>query len=760
MKLLIISFFILYSTITCCQTHFNISGFVSDNNKKPIDVADVILVSKENRKIIAYTFVDNGVFYVNNIKKGTYLLKINTLSHAEFIKVITVDKNLELQLSLTPKTEVLNEIEITARKNLIENKKGNLLITVENSMLSKEATTGNLLTKLPKIRFNEAQESIEIIGKGTPLIYINNQQVSFEMLVTLQVDEIKSIEIINNPSSKYEANASSVLRITLKKSKTDGLKMTLKETASLKTYFNNYISSHLSIKRKAIETKLGLSFNTINVWESNSAFYQISDKNIQSDYSVEAITNRKQAVLNGGFYYQINDKDYFSINSNTQIQEEPFSLNTTTNYTENDVYDFIDTKSKNISNRFVTTSIVNYQKYFKNTDALFLGAQHSYYHQKINNTIVNTFNNVNSNINREQIFAINSYSFRINYEKQLSEHKKLEFGTNYSNTKTVTKNTATYNFKEENKALYGQFSNKIFNKLTYSFGLRLEENNTSGNFEDNKTDIYQQKNTSVFPKASIHYPFNKEHSLTFNYNKSTNRPNFSSLVNTSAFINPYLEFTGNLTLTNAITNEVSLTYQLNKKAITFQYSHTNKPIQPYTFDYNSLEEKTILQPLNLIHKTSVSLETSFPLKYGIWSSNNIINLMYTNIKDNRAIKTYLKPYVYYYSNQQIHINKSTSFNLNLWGTTLKGEGALITKPVFVASTSILKKIKNIDITVSYNDIFKSFTFGEKYFLKNISVDNLFLIDVNEISLSLKYNFGKIKKSTYKNKNITDVNRIR
>jgi len=90
---------LLVSTTFFSQTNFSISGSVCDSNNNSIDFADVLLVSKETEKIISYTFVEQGKFNFENIKKGEYSLKIISLSHNEFAKEIALTKNSKLQFT-------------------------------------------------------------------------------------------------------------------------------------------------------------------------------------------------------------------------------------------------------------------------------------------------------------------------------------------------------------------------------------------------------------------------------------------------------------------------------------------------------------------------------------------------------------------------------------------------------------------------------------------------------------------------------------
>ncbi|PTT13460.1 TonB-dependent receptor, partial [Flavobacterium sp. HMWF030] len=119
----------------------------------------------------------------------------------------------------TPKDSVsnkLNEVVINQNKKTFTNTNGTIKVDVANSIFSSIPNAVELLAKLPTVQVSVDRETITVIGKGNPLIYIDNQKVGLNDLNTLAVVDIKTIEIIQNPSSKYEAEGRSVILITRK----------------------------------------------------------------------------------------------------------------------------------------------------------------------------------------------------------------------------------------------------------------------------------------------------------------------------------------------------------------------------------------------------------------------------------------------------------------------------------------------------------------------------------------------------------------
>lgn len=124
----------------------------------------------------------------------------------------------------TPKDSIsnhLNEVVVSQNKKTFTNTNGNIKVDVSNSIYNSVSNIVDLLAKLPTVQVSPDKESISVVGRGNPLIYIDNQKVGMNDLNALAFADIKTIEIIQNPSSKYEAEGCSVILITSKFSKKD-----------------------------------------------------------------------------------------------------------------------------------------------------------------------------------------------------------------------------------------------------------------------------------------------------------------------------------------------------------------------------------------------------------------------------------------------------------------------------------------------------------------------------------------------------------
>jgi len=762
---------IFFNTLPA-QNHYSLQGNVSSNDDA-LTYGDVLLLSSDEEKLIAYKTLNKGHFNFEEIKEGTYVLKISCLGFVEFRKRINLDKDKELEIRLTESTTALDEVEITATKQAIENKNGNMIVNIENTIFSKESNPIDLLSKLPKIQIANNRESISVVGKGTALIYLGNQRISTHELQNIAIEDIKTIEIISNPSSKYEASGRSVILITSKFSKKDGIKGSISETASFRKNYNNFFASNVSFKKSKLEFKFNVAYNDLHPWESNGSDYSITNKNIESSYLVAVDdTKRPQFIFGEGFYYQLNEHDYLSLSSTLRSQKDQFLIKTNSSHKENNIENHVFTISDNDDYRFYSSTNVNFNKSFKKTRNLFIGGQYSYFNKALGSDIGNSLNGSEIILDQKRLqdFKVNVTSLKTDFENEFANKSKLEIGASVSviNAKTDAQTSivnpssnfmSSYNYKEKNYAAYSQLSGKA-GKLSYSSGVRAEITDGKGGFLNNSTLLVDRNNVKLFPKAMLAFEIDSARNLTLNYAKSVVRPNFTTISSSSTYINPFLEWKGNVELKPTITNEISLNYNFKNYAINTSYYLKENPVF-YNIAYNDASETSTMSSTNFEDEEGFNLELVVPLKYKFWNSTTVVDFVSKRISDKNAIEFKASPYLYIYSNHQFKIDNTFSASLSGWGYTKHKEGIYKRNGVFAVNASLTKKfLKKIDATLSFNDVFKSLRFKEAYNVNNVRANTIFFTDANEISISIKYSFGKLKESSYKNKNVDEnLNRI-
>ncbi|MCB5982405.1 outer membrane beta-barrel family protein [Flavobacterium psychrophilum] len=667
----------------------------------------------------------------------------------------------------------LEEVIIKTEKKVFINKNGNLKVDVANSILKSVPNTIDLVSKLPNVIIDANKETINIIGKGNPLLYIDNQKVSINDLNALSVDEIKSIEIINNPSAKYEAEGRVVILITRKLSKKEGFKIDLTETASVKKRFNNYVGVNASIKKKKLEIKANFNYNQLTIWEGHDIKYEIPEENIISNYDVEAYTKRPQFIFGSGLFYKINDDDYFSISGNARAQKDIFGINTKTFNKQNTIENNILTQSSNDNNRVYINLFANYAKKIKSINTQFFsGFQFSNFNQKMVTLVENSYNNSPFQLvqNRNQQFNVSVISGRTDLEKTFKNEIKLEIGglflsanaktnSDISDLKNLSSMISKYNFKEQNISGYSQVSGKI-KKVQYSAGFRIENTNIIGKYTNEILPLIKKDYTNFFPKVQLDIPLDSSKTITLNYAKSIIRPNYSATNQGSTYINPYFIYGSNINLDPTINDEIAANFQYNDKSIRLRYYKNSNPVYG-DFKYDNFQNILTFSEKNFDKEMGLEIDFTIPFTYKFWTVNNSLSFILNKIEDKLALQKESKPYMYYYSNHVFKLPKEYTISTTVWGLTTQHEGVFERKqPNFLIDLAISKKfLKQWDCTLSFNDIFKNFVYKENFTVNKVSSKSHYLSDTHEISLAIRYSFGKIKDSEFKEKSINE-NRIR
>ena len=214
-------FFALYIS-SYGQQQFTFKGSVIDENNQMVSIGDVLLFDSNKENLIAYTSLVNGEFLFDEVNRGEYLLEVSALGLKKYSKQIILNKNLEFSIQLEEQLTELEAVEVTALQNPITTANGNLKIDLQNPVFASIVDPMEVLLKVPNIQISPDRESISVISKGSPLIYLGNQRISLDEFKGLSIEAIESIELINNPSPKYEAEGLAVLLIHLKKNMDKG----------------------------------------------------------------------------------------------------------------------------------------------------------------------------------------------------------------------------------------------------------------------------------------------------------------------------------------------------------------------------------------------------------------------------------------------------------------------------------------------------------------------------------------------------------
>ncbi len=542
----------------------------------------------------------------------------------------------------------------------------------------------------------------------------------------------------------------------------------MNETAVFNKRFSNNFSVNFQQKKNKTEWKLNAAYNQIQHWESNGFDYSVPSKNINSDYRITSITNRPQIILGSSLYQDLNDGDYLSFAVNANLRPDKGDNNTITHYEENGIKSQILTLNRQDRKRASINSIFNYNKKLKSIDAnIFTGLQFT---RESNYVDYDFYNNIDDggyifNQYRKQSYSVNAFSGRIDIEKKIKNDFQLNLGANFVKAEAITNNHTDYrnlnpseNFKyffdEENIASYAEFSGEK-QKLSFNGGLRMEATSANGfNKILNETTITRSY-VDWFPSAELSFAPNKDYVYTLNFSRSIDRPSYGDLASGGLYSSPYVEYEGNPTLLPTYTNTVSANVNLKKWAVNASVYQSKNPMG-FSLVYDEFRNISKFTTLNFEKEIGTSVGLDVPFEYKFLTSQNSISVNYSKTEDALAIVKKSTPYLYFYTNNTLKLGRGFNFLLDGYWITKRTLGLYEYNEMLIANLGLTKSISNFDFTLRYNDIFKQNNFIQKLTYDKISTKGTFYGNTPTFSVAIKYNFGKVSKSEYKEKQINET----
>ncbi len=208
---------LLIYTQACSQT---LSGDILDPLGQPVDVANIILFSLPDSNYVNGVVTYDGTFSIDITDPSSSLLQITALGFRDYwVEDLDVKKRIEVKMMAA--SVALKEAIVKAKIPQFQQKNGILNVNVENTNLSASGTAMDVLKRTPGLFLTRDENSVQMFGKGNVKIFLDGQEVqSIDIIKSLNSEEIVKIEVIRNPSAKYDAEGKGgVINIITKNSR-------------------------------------------------------------------------------------------------------------------------------------------------------------------------------------------------------------------------------------------------------------------------------------------------------------------------------------------------------------------------------------------------------------------------------------------------------------------------------------------------------------------------------------------------------------
>ena len=556
--------------VAIASTAQSISGRVTDEQAQPMPFANVVFLNRSDSAFIAGAVTkDDGTFTIETEKQNG-LLKVTSVGY--IIRYIDARQGNMGDIQMQPDTQMLGEVVVKGSRPLVKMKDDALVTTVEGSYLSKTGTAGDVLGKIPGIISNHG--SVEVIGRGTPLIYINGRQMRNQSeLDQLSSDQIKDVEVVMTPGAKYDATVKAVIRIKTIRPVGEGFSFNSRTVAGVNHYVYGLEELNLNYRTGGLDIFGMAEYENRRSRQTNDSR---QDTYLQSHYQQNCLMHyyNKNQMLAGklGFNYMLNDKH--SIGMTYTVTSRPNSQTSdyfTTMLIGQQTDDQI-TGSGKVDGDDIQHIISGY--YAGQTGKWSLDANVDVLWQKQNSDNL-TFEDATQGDDRT-VTTRNDVKNRLYAAKFVAGHPlwkgNLEIGAEgsyvhrtdvFGNVENIIDASDT-KIEENSTAAFVQLMQRL-NKLTLIAGLRYEFLDSRYYEGGVKMGDESRTYSDLFPSLMLMYPL-KNVRARLSYSRNINRPAFDQLSGNVVYINRYTYESGNPYLKPSYRDNLSLA--LNYKWLT------------------------------------------------------------------------------------------------------------------------------------------------------------------------------------------------
>lgn len=768
-----------------------IKGTVIDKlSKQPLEYATISFVNPKYPKGVSGGITNSKGEFDVDINPGTYDIKIEFIS---FKPTLITQRKLQEstnlgQIALVEDASQLNEVVVRAEKSSVEIKLDKKVYNVGQDMMVKGGTVSDVLDNVPSVSVDtegnvslRGSDNIRILIDGRPSYAVNIA----EALRQLPADAIDKVEVITNPSARYDAEGGSgLINIILKKGKNQGLNGTFIASTGIPETYG--LTTNLNYKTEKLNyfTTAGYGHRTTKGGGKTDSEYYNSDGSIKNYLYETRNTTRSKDGFNGraGLEWSVAPNTFWTNAIN--YQNDKGENNDLINFNNFDANKTFTGSTYRLGKGATADENVEYTSNFiKNFNdkghKLTIDGSISRNTDDSQSTITasNNYNNtLNNQVQKQSQFQAdyvlplaNGSQFEAGYKGNFGDLNNRYYVRDDQGLR-IDNLSNTLEYKEYINALYTQYGFKK-NKFSYLFGLRWEDTNIEVNLLEDPKVFNTKKYNNFFPSAFLSYEISNQSNLTTSYSKRLTRPRgrfMNPAVNYASNVNI---FQGNPDLDPSITDKFDFGYIKRWDKITFNtsaYFEDTKNIFSFVRSLTGDEVNGIpvilSRPINLGKEQKFGFE--FTLNYNpskIWRLNS--NFNFYNVKttgENSYTDANGKIVVQNLNNQantwfarissKVTLPYKIDWQLNgtYNGEQKNAQGKNLGQ--FGMNTALSKDVLKDKATIAFNisDIFNSRIMRSYTYFANQTSYGEMQYRKRQFNLSFTYRFNKAKGEKEKN----------
>ena len=792
MKTVILSCMLLLSVGLTAQT---IKGRVIDENDAPVVFAAITLNAQKDSSLVKATITaDYGIFELSGILPGKYVLKISNLGYADFSKRIDFSgEDLDLGVFvLSSQTQNLEEVTVTSEKPMVQVLADKTVFNVENTINATGTSAFELLRKAPGVIVDN-NGGIIVEGKTGVQIFIDGKLSVLQgedltnYLESLQATDVEAVEIITQPSSKYDAAGNAgIINIKLKKDKSLGTNGTFtsgltvgdfgRTNSSLNfnnrgrkgnfygTYSNRFGKSTGFIN--LLRNQFGTQFDarTTSIYDRNSNNVKLGyDYYMDDKHTIGAIfngnfnnsfnTNNTRTPIREGNAIQ-NDSVLIALN---QTQNNSYNINANLNYRYADTLGYTVNVDLDLGRYNSERDAFQPNTYFTGYESQVLSERITFQDTPIDIDIAT----IKADYEQPFLKGTLGLGFKLSY---ITTNNTFDFFNQISGQNILDPTQSnTFEYQENINAAYFNYNRK-WGKWNLQFGLRMENTDSDGNLtslQETDNERVERNYTDFFPSGGLTYQMNRKNQFALTYSRRIQRPNYQSL-NPFQYKLDELSFSqGNPFLQPQYTNNIKLSHTYNYRLTTsISYSYVTDFFARVTVANG--ESTNFLTTLNVADQEVINLGISYPKKIYEWW--NLYFSLNAYISDFKATSPEFLPIrqetLSFYAQNTLTLSKGFRMEVSGWfsSPSIWG-GTYRTEALGSLNVAFQKKFFNDRFTgrLSFNDILYTIPWQGTTQFGELFIDGSGGNDSRQVAFGLTYDFGRneIKKARKRKTGLED-----
>lgn len=592
-----------------------ITGKITDQNEQPVPYANVALIDATSGNLVDGAVSDeNGGFLIESTKTAKVKLVISSIGFTPFESAVFelapgLKKDFET-ISIQDEMTGLDQVTVQSTRPEIIIEADKTTINVEGTVMAEGSNALDVIGRSPGI-YVDQDGIINLNGRTGVTVMINDRMTYMSatdlanFLRAMPADNIKSIEVINNPSARFDAEGSAgVINIKLKKNTVDGIFGNIQAGALYNGQWLPTTGFALNVKKGKWSTNANLNYNHYGNFNDLEINRNFSLPEGISTFSQESriTTRNKNLFFNGAANYEINENQNIAINVQASDFHDKNDNESLTDIITPGVSEvsYLDSKNdaKGTGNRIFAN--LHYDAKF---DTIGTKISSDIDFTRMNSDSKSLLTNMQwvgentSDLMDSKILTLNDmyyniFTAKVDFVKPVGKGNTIETGVKGSwvksdNNLNLSKSqeegpfvpdpsSNSFIYNENVLAAYLSYKGKFSEKLSYQVGLRGEHSDITGN-SVTLNQVNKQKYFNLFPSAFLQHKVSDDYQIVYNLNRRITRPNYRLLNPFVYYIDPLTTETGNPNLKPQYSNN-------------FEMNHVVKGMYQFTLGYSETED--------------------------------------------------------------------------------------------------------------------------------------------------------------------------